>query len=406
MVTGRDFVVLGDDWHGLPTSGIHLFRRLARDNRVFWFNTVGRLPRLSLADGAKVLRTLGNWVRGSRPGPAADAEPPGLHLASPVMVPWFKPVVRQFNRWSLAGTYRALRDSQAIRDPVLVTTFAHGVDFFRAVPEGLKLYYCVDDFLDYPGVAHADWAPMEADLLRLVDGLVVTSRPLAAKRLTDCPLLHLPHGVEFEHFHQALEAPRPVPALEKIPRPIAGFFGLLSNWIDLPLLVWLSEQFPAVSFVLLGRQEMDLRPLASRPNVHVLGHVPYADLPQYARSFDVGLIPFVVNRLTRAFNPLKVMEYYALGLPILSTRLPEMEQMPGPLRLALTRDEFAAGLRDLLAACGSYRQAAVDVARANTWEHRARQFGDFVEGLCPISPSVSPASQKRDSLEPVSAKRG
>jgi glycosyltransferase involved in cell wall biosynthesis len=180
-----------------------------------------------------------------------------------------------------------------------------------------------------------------------------------------------------------------VPALEGIPRPIVGFFGLFSTWVDLPLIAWLSEQFPAVSFVLLGPTEIDLRPLTGRQNVHWLGPVSYADLPDYASYFDVGLIPFVLNRLTRAFNPLKVMEYYALGLPILSTRMPEMEGMPGPLRLALTREEFAAGLRDLLPADGRHREEAVAVARANTWEQRAREFGEFVEGLQPGRRSIA-----------------
>src|SRR5215831_7174842 len=97
MISGRDLVVLSDDFHGLPTSAIHLFRLLARQNRVFWFNTVGRLPRPSRADLGKVLRTMRGWLGGKAPGPAAT---PGVAVVSPVMVPWFKSPGRRFNRAS------------------------------------------------------------------------------------------------------------------------------------------------------------------------------------------------------------------------------------------------------------------------------------------------------------------
>ncbi len=382
MMTGRDFVILSDDWNGLPTSAIHLFRRLAGRNRVFWFNTVGRMPRLRLADAGKVLRVLGSWA-GRRAAPGAADIPDGVQVVNPIMVPWFKPLVRRFNRFSLLRKYRKLCLRHAITDPILLTTFPYAVDFLKAVPDATKVYYCVDDFLDYPGVNHADWARMEAELLESVDGLVVTSRDLARKRVNDCPLLHLPHGVDFEHF-QVPAAAEPVPALEALPRPIVGFFGLISSWVDQDVIADLSEHFPDVSFVLLGRAEVSLDRLAGRRNVHHLGFVPYAELPRYARYFDVGLIPFVLNRLTRAVNPVKLMEYLALGLSVLSTRLPELETVAGPIRLAVTREEFRAGLREVLALPGpAARDEARAVARGNTWDGRVEQLSAFLETLTP-----------------------
>ncbi|HYT94589.1 MAG TPA: glycosyltransferase [Gemmataceae bacterium] len=377
MITGRDFVILSDDYDGLPTSAIHLFRRLGRGNRVFWFNTLSRLPRPSLADMGKVLRTVTRWALRRR-APARDI-PDGVQVVNPIMVPWFKPLVRRFNRFSLLRRYRKLCARYAITDPIVLTTFPHGVDFLKAVPEATRIYYCVDDFLDYPGVNRADWARMEAELLESVDGLIVTSRHLAYKHTTACPLLHLPHGVDFEHF-QTGPAGAPVPELEALPRPIVGFFGYISEWVDLDLIASLSRLFPDVSFVLLGRGDVGMQRLAGLPNVHRLGFVPYTDLPRYARYFDVGLIPFVLNQLTLAVNPVKLMEYLALGLPVLSTRLPELESIDGPIRLAVTYDEFATGLREVLALLGPRTSVqARAVARRNTWDQRVEQLSAFLE---------------------------
>jgi glycosyltransferase involved in cell wall biosynthesis len=386
MISGRDFVVLSDDWNGLPTSAIHLFRRLAVENRVFWFNTIGRMPRLTQADVGKVVRKLGVWAAGrnNRDRKKEEAGAKGIHEVNPVMVPWFKPWIRRLNRRCLVRKYQKLRDRHRITDPIQVTTFPYAVDFLKAIPEGLKVYYCVDDFLDYPGVNHRDWAAMEAELLETIDGLVVTSRDLARKRMNSCPLLHLPHGVDFDHFYDAVARAEPVASLESIPRPIAGFFGLISEWIDLPLVAHLSTAFPDVSFVLLGRADVDLGALGGRPNVHALGFVPYAELPRYARYFDVGLIPFVLNNLTRAVNPLKLMEYFALGLPVLSTRLPELETIDGPLRLAVTRSEFQQGLQELLDGLSTFEPGdAFAAARPNTWDQRVLDLSDFLETLEP-----------------------
>jgi glycosyltransferase involved in cell wall biosynthesis len=384
MIRGRDFVVFADDWHGLPTSANHLFRRIAQHNRVFWFNTIGRMPSFSLLDGGKVVQTLGRWMSGRMPTDRASEVPPGVHVCTPMMIPWFKPVVRSFNRWSILGKYHQVRESYGIERPIVMTTFPYTVDVVRAIPDALRVYYCVDDFLDYPGVAKADWARMEAEMLNSIDGLIVTSRKLAEKQTRSCPLLHLPHGVEHEHFSRAMKEPRTIAALEKIPRPIVGFFGLISSWVDLDLVNWLSERFPHVSFVLIGRPEMGVQVVRGRLNVYWLGLVPYAELPWYARYFDVGLIPFVLNQLTRAINPLKLLEYYSLGLPVLSTRLPELVDIPGPIKLAETRHEFESGLRELLEEQWDGKDAGA-IAAENTWDRRVDQLGDFLEELSEIS---------------------
>src|SRR5262245_57140879 len=102
MLSDRDFVVLSDDWGGLPTSAIHLFRRLAQRNRVFWLNTLTRLPRPSLADARKVARAVTNWLRPARKAPASETA--GVTVVSPFMVPWFR---RPFRRLNLASLMRA-----------------------------------------------------------------------------------------------------------------------------------------------------------------------------------------------------------------------------------------------------------------------------------------------------------
>lgn len=390
MITGRDFVVLSDDWNGLPTSTIHLFRRISRHNRVFWFRMLNRMPKPTWTDAKKgmaIVRAWGGYLAGknrrsnARLRSAATEDP---YLVNPLMIPWFKRPVRRFNRGSLLRSYERLREQHQIQDPIVFSVFPSAADFVEAVDPALKIYYCYDEFLKYPGFNPADWLEMENNLLDNVDALVVTSRDLEKKNRQSCPSLYLPHGVDFGHFNQAMNHAEPILRMQSIRRPIVGFFGLISEWVDLKLIAALAGKFPDVSFVLIGASEINLGALADCPNVHCLGLVPYANLPRYARYFDIAWIPFVANTLTKAVNPLKLLEYYALGLPVLATRLPELEGIGGPIRLASTEAEFCESLHDLLDTdLQAESDRAVEVAKHNTWEQRVQDLGAFIESLSP-----------------------
>ena len=386
MISGRDFLVLSDEWAGSPTSAIHLTQRLLRDNRVFWFNMINRIPLLRRAHLTKVGRIVRQWLGRrlhSDDRRNGHADGPGRpHTVTPVMIPWFKPVVRRINQISLRRQYDGLRRLYQIGDPILITTWPSAVDFVKSVPAAAKLYYCPDDWLHYPGLNAADWRIMEQELIAAVDGVVVTSRHLAKKVAGSLPVLYLPHGVDFDHFHKAAESTVVVPQMERLRRPIVGFFGQIASWVDFQVVAALGASFPEVSFALIGDIDPAVGQVPTGNNLHYLGAVPYAELPRFARYFNVALIPFVTNDLTKAVNPLKLLEYYALGLPVLATRLPELESVGGPIWLASTPREFCDALARILPQ--DRRDWAVEakgIARQNTWDQRVAQLCTFIEDI-------------------------
>src|SRR5262249_31079558 len=142
-----------------------------------------------------------------------------LHITTPMMVPWFKPSVRRLNQISLLHRYQRLSKAYKIRDPILFAVLPSAADFMEAAGPALKIYYCCDDFTEYPGFNRNHWRAMENDLLDVVDALVVTSRDLEQKNVRSCPMLYLPHGVNLAHFHQAHVDSISIPQMESIPRP-------------------------------------------------------------------------------------------------------------------------------------------------------------------------------------------
>jgi glycosyltransferase involved in cell wall biosynthesis len=110
--------------------------------------------------------------------------------------------------------------------------------------------------------------------------------------------------------------------------------------VDIGIIRYLAASRPDWSFLLIGEVETDTAGLQGLPNVHLLGRRKYQSLPAYCKIFDVAVMPFIVNELTLAANPLKVREYLAAGLPVVATALPEVLRLNHLLRTAGTQEEF------------------------------------------------------------------
>jgi glycosyltransferase involved in cell wall biosynthesis len=109
------------------------------------------------------------------------------------------------------------------------------------------------------------------------------------------------------------------------PGKIIGFFGLLSEWVDRKLILKLAGDLGTrASIVLIGRADIDIADLESQPNIHILGPKAFSELPLYTAFFDAAIIPFIINELTIAVNPIKLREMLAAGCPVVSTNLPEV----------------------------------------------------------------------------------
>jgi glycosyltransferase involved in cell wall biosynthesis len=277
-------------------------------------------------------------------------------------------MIRARNRQSVIRSVRSVMAEMGIRKPILVTTLPNAADFVGTFDEEAVIYYCVDDFTQWPGVDGNMVAEMEENLLAQADIVCASSEELCRtrERSKGKPFL-LSHGVDFTHVSSA---PQQSASLQcHCNRPIVGFFGALSPWLDFELICDLARSRPEWSFVLIGPADVDISRLAALPNLFLPGKIPYDKLPAYAASFDVALIPFLVNDLTVSVNPLKLMEYLACGLPVVSTRLPEVARYGDFVYLADTAVEFGAAISQALAEDSeALREKRRTLARGHSWD--------------------------------------
>ncbi len=379
LLRGRDILCFSHDWSGDPLSKTHVMRLLARDNRVLWVNSIGyRTPTASKADITRAFKKLAAVAT-----PLREPEP-NIFVLNPLAIPAYgNPRVRELNRHLLRFQVRRAMRKLGFRRPLNWVFNPAAAVIAGTLGEEKVIYYCVDEYTAFSGVSSTALADLERQLLRRADLVIVSADLLYESKSPFNPrTVIVRHGVDFEHFRKALDPATVVPAeVASLPRPVIGFFGLIADWVDLELMAHVAERYPGGSLVLLGKATTDTSVLERIPNVHLLGRKTYESLPAYCKGFDVALMPFRINELTLNANPLKVREYLAAGLPVVSTAIPEVEGL-GLCRIGRDRESFVREVEAALEDPGPSAQRS-EAVRGESWaarvdeirRHMAEQLG-------------------------------
>jgi glycosyltransferase involved in cell wall biosynthesis len=384
VLSGQDIIYISADWaRETKTSAHHIAEVLAERNKVLYVEAAGmRTPRASGRDIRKIFTKLRKlW---SLPVKMEG----NLYLYSPTVLPFHHlPLIPRINRFLISALLRRACQAIAMKNPLIWIYTPHYHTALDAVPARGIVYYITDEYSSNPNVDPETIRFMERKILKRADvtfavsnQLIESKKPLAASNIYLSR-----HGVDFEMFNKATDESTVIPDdIADIPHPIAGFFGLIEEWIDLHLVEHVARALPRVSFVLIGRSARDLSQLHKLPNVHILGHRKYDRLPGYLKAFDACMLIYKKGDFSRNANPKKLREYLAAGKPIVSVRLGEVEEFDEHVSIADDYDEYARALEDALKNDSpEKRRSRMDAVRSLSWEHRVEWLGDTISREIP-----------------------
>jgi glycosyltransferase involved in cell wall biosynthesis len=374
------------DWNaGLPTNRQQIMTRAAqRGHRVLFVESGGHIGRhlWRLVAGPNRGSVARRLFGGERPAEAITVE------KALTLVPWGQKF-RLANRINSRLTgMRVRRAGRALDGPRILWLYdPTAFELVGRAGEDLTVYDVVDDYAEQVGpdarrrrfVAAAD----EAAALRS-QVVFATTTGLYERQLQRNPETHLVrNGADFAHFSHTNGT---APQVRSVAAPVVGFAGnLTAEKVDFDLLEAVARTRSDWSLVLVGPPAEDARGrldrLGALDNVHVLGFVPYDELPAYVSGFSVGVIPYRATAYTRNCSPLKVFEYLAAGKAVVASGVPELGGMEPDVNLAEGPEAFAAAIESALAVTSpeavARRRAT---AEKNTWETRTERLLDLVEG--------------------------
>lgn len=394
MLKGRSIICFApSDWWGMnPSCTTHLVKRFARSNKILYVNPFssdlrgfgGGKRKGFFSRAARKLKSLTKWLR------RADQN---IYVFSPLFIPvqghqW----IDRVNNWLLHVQLRLACSRAKICDPIIWIENLRAADLLRYYPNAYTLFH-VSDLFTHDGYV-ADQSTLrrrEQIVLNASTAVVCVSQELYANYQGRWPRVHyLPHGVDFDRFSAAARQGQIAPELEKIKKPIAGYFGTLTGSNDIALWEFCSERLPEISFVFAGRiTGGDYSRLQARTNVHFLGPVPYERIPDICAGFDVCMLAWKVTPWIRSCNPLKLFEYMACGKPVVSVAIEEARKYSDVISIANSAEEFCALLKwELEHDTPARKQQRMEIARANDWEEKAEQLSAIITGGTQVGAAV------------------
>ena len=347
-------LVAGAPFGGRPALGDwQLSRALARQRRVLYVDPPTPLHRR----------------RRSR---EVATPPSGLQVLRPVGLPGLnRPVLRQLSNGLLQAQIAvALRRLPGL--PGLpggrraLITFDPRRGRLRGVRRSSTLYWVRDELHSRPnlGGSATSTRRLHERMLRYADVVTAVSPALVeAIRKRGAEAVLVPNGCDYEHFSR----PRPAPAELPARRPLLGFVGGVNERVDLELLAALADRRPDWTILLLGEL---ICTVPRRENLLALGPRRYDELPAWVQHFGVGLVPYRGSDFNRSSFPLKVFEYLAAGVPVVSTPLPSLRNLGPRVR---TADDLPGwiGAVEAALANGPRGDGARELAAHNSWNDRA-----------------------------------
>lgn len=376
-------------WEGeYQKSTVQLMRALARQHRVlyveypFTWKDVwrgirgGPLPWRRVLGGVPRLRTF----RSSGPGQLHVLTLPPTLPVNGLDSGLTYELLARANAAMAAQTIERTLTWLGYHQPLMINAFNPFLGAYLSEKLEVKssYYYCYDEI----GAArwtHRHGPRLEKRLLAQVDGLIASSAPLLEAKgslmLPEQRLL-LKNGANVSLFEQAF---RPQPKRDRA--PTLGYLGSIDDRTNVDLLLDTLDRWPEARLLMVGRitDASVAERLSTHERVELAGAQAPQALPQWVERMDVGLIPFVKNEFTRYIYPLKINEYLAAGLPVVSTHFGDLGDFHQVAHV-VEEAQFAAACQEVwYQDSPGQRKMRRAFAREQSWEGRAAELAAWLQ---------------------------
>lgn len=280
----------------------------------------------------------------------------------PIILFW---IINIWHLFTFPNLKNILKKSSFLEVDILV------IDNFAFLPlitlvKYKKLIVRVTDSLEGFDVGKAS-LKAEKELILKADKAIYTSSKLESliKQLNN-NAVYVPNGVDNVKFHGEFEKPE---IFNTINKPIAVYVGAIESWFDFEILDYISSELKDIHFLIIGSVKFksdNFRNLEQKNNITFYGKIENELVPNYLKYSDIGIIPFRLDMpLVHAISPLKLYEYMASGLPVVSTKWEELEQISSPAFLASNKQSFKEQV--LKALEENNKEQYLNFARDNDW---------------------------------------
>lgn len=353
VIKGRDIVIVGQQaWDiDMGSNCKNIALEFSKHNRVLFVNpALDRITLIKQKNTPRIQKRLA-VIKGQREG--IEVLAPNLWNLYPDRIVESINWIKSHALFGYINKVNNRRFADSIKKALNELKFTNFIlfndnDMFRSLhlkeflPAKVSIYYSRDYMLavDY-WKRHG--TKIEPELIAKSDICMANSTYLAnyCKKYNSSSY-YVGQGCDLEIFSAPDQFAVPAD-IQPIFRPIIGYVGALQSLrLDIELLVYIAEQRPEWSIVLVGPEDeaFEKSRLHAIKNIHFLGSKRPEELPGYINSFDVCLNPQVVNQVTIGNYPRKIDEYLAMGKPVVATLTEAMIIFSSHCYLASSKEDY------------------------------------------------------------------
>ncbi|MBU0995295.1 MAG: glycosyltransferase [Proteobacteria bacterium] len=269
------------------------------------------------------------------------------------------------------STYLLLDILDIIAKNKIIFQFADMISSYRHLPEPKRIEFLIKDK-----------KIIERSNIVLCSSKAI--RNSLSKISNSNKLAYFPHGVDINLFLQNGSHFKQIPEMEKIPKPVIGYFGSLTDANDKEAIMYCARKKPDWSFVLIGGPiKGDYSALFKIKNIYFMGKINHTDIPHYGKYFDVGLMNWIPHDWIKHCYPLKTLEYLALGLPIVSTPIDEVKNNFSEfVTFATSPLEYLTAIEDCIHSDNhEKRRMRIERVMHETWDSRVDELRKWIQIL-------------------------
>lgn len=286
----------------------------------------------------------------------------------------------KFNEMLIRKRIKKVLRKNNINDFIYINSFNfHYPDVADTLAPALTVYHCVDPTITPYDKKHG--IRSERILVEKSDLVICTSRQLYnEKRILNPNTFFIPNAADIHHFSKALkEDLRIHRLLSSVPKPVIGYIGAIERRMDYDLLEKVTKNSPDKTFIFAGSVSSEYIAdwMYTRNNVLLVGPIPYHEIPEMLKGFDVAIIPFKKDEVSSTIFPLKLFEYLGAGKPVVATDFnPDLAEFTrDSVTYCENAEDFIQAIDDSLKNDSRARiEHRLSIARENTWENRVDEI--------------------------------
>lgn len=159
-----------------------------------------------------------------------------------------------------------------------------------------------------------------------------------------------------------------------------AYFGSISTWFDFNLLESSLKKFDNLEYFLIGPVDDKLR-IPTNKRIHFLGTVEHDKLYNTIKDMDALIMPFIVNNVIKAVDPVKIYEYINFDKNIITVKYGELKHFSPYVFFYEDKTSFMKAIENVISLNGKTSYSSESRMRFlsdNSWNERAQEIEDIL----------------------------